>query len=173
MVNGVGVSSGFASAFRCSCFSISGRPEDRTQRGSVISRTWATSPRRPLLSRAPRGRTENLLVPNQACSQLHLCPMLLFVQSERSDLNRRSPVPRTGAITRLRYVLMMSAARMGIVVCAYLSRSGPGGARILVSCSSGRRYTVSATSPFFGVGFCVPCDGARKKPDVAVTPGFA
>ena len=39
--------------------------------------------------------------------------VVLFVQSERSDLNRRSPVPRTGAITRLRYVLM-SAARMGI-----------------------------------------------------------
>ena len=78
MVNGVCVSSGFASAFGCSCISVSGRPEDRTQRGSVISRTWATSPRRPLLSRAPRGRTENLLVPNQACSQLHLCPMLSF-----------------------------------------------------------------------------------------------
>ena len=34
-----------------------------------------------------------------------------FVQSERSDLNRRSPVPRTGAITRLRYVLMSAARR--------------------------------------------------------------
>ena len=33
--------------------------------------------------------------------------VVVFVQSERSDLNRRSPVPRTGAITRLRYVLMM------------------------------------------------------------------
>ena len=33
--------------------------------------------------------------------------VVVFVQSERSDLNRRSPVPRTGAITRLRYVLIM------------------------------------------------------------------
>ena len=32
--------------------------------------------------------------------------VVLFIQSERSDLNRRFPVPRTGAITRLRYVLM-------------------------------------------------------------------
>ena len=39
--------------------------------------------------------------------------IVLFIQSERSDLNRRSPVPRTGAITKLRYILM-SAARMGV-----------------------------------------------------------
>ena len=31
-----------------------------------------------LLSRAPRGRTENLLAPNQVCSHLHLCPMLSY-----------------------------------------------------------------------------------------------
>ena len=81
--------------------SFSGRPEDRTQRGSVISRTWAPAlddrmwivvandiPRfrsstlrgqvARCKSRAPRGRTENLLVPNQVCSHLHLCPMSLF-----------------------------------------------------------------------------------------------
>ena len=67
--------------------SFSGRLEDRTQRGSVISRTWATSPRRPfLLSRAPRGRTENLLVPNQACSQLHLCPILSCCLSQNGRI---------------------------------------------------------------------------------------
>jgi hypothetical protein len=34
-----------------------------------------TSPRLPSISsRAPRGRTENLLLPKQACSHLHLCP---------------------------------------------------------------------------------------------------
>ncbi len=54
-------------------FSFSGRPEDRTQRGSVISRTWATSPRLPL-GRVPRSRTETLLRPKQACSHLHLYP---------------------------------------------------------------------------------------------------
>ena len=42
---------------------------------------------------------------------------------------------------------------------AQVDRSGLGGARILVSGSSDRRSTVSATSP-------------NKKPDVAVTPGF-
>ena len=35
--------------------------------------------------------------------------VVLFTQSDRSDLNRRSPVPRTGAITRLRYVLKFSS----------------------------------------------------------------
>ncbi len=40
-----------------------------------------------------------------------------------------------------------------------LSASGPGGARILVSWSSARRYTVSATGPI-------------KKPDVAGDTGF-
>ena len=42
---------------------------------------------------------------------------------------------------------------------AHLDRSGLGGDRILVSGSSGRRSTVSATSP-------------KRRPDVAVTPGF-
>ncbi len=45
-----------------------------------------------------------------------------------------------------------------------VSASGPGGARILVSWSSAKRYTVSATGP------C--CFGdCTKKPDVVVTPG--
>ena len=48
--------------------------------------------------------------------------VVLFIQSERSDLNRRSPVPRTGAITRLRYVLM-SAARMGVEPISRLERA--------------------------------------------------
>ncbi len=162
MVNGVCVSNGFAAASRYSCFSISGRPEDRTQRGSVISRTWATSPRRPSsLSRAPRGRTRaptrsvgRLLVPNQACSgtdrRLVAAPLpdvVFFIQSERSDLNRGhrraalvAPVPRTGAITRLRYVLMPAARRPTLRVGA---RSNPSlrrptlrvGARRGVSCA--------------------------------------
>ena len=55
------------------------------------------------VSRAPRSRTETLLLPKQACFHLHLCPI---VQSERQDLNLRSPGPRPGAITRLRYVLI-------------------------------------------------------------------
>ena len=43
-------------------------------------------------------------------------------------------------------------------------RSGPGGARIPVSWSSAKRYTVSATGPCLG--------DCTKKPDAAVTPGF-
>ncbi len=32
-----------------------------------------------LLSRAPRSRTENLLLPKQACFHLHLCPISFFL----------------------------------------------------------------------------------------------
>ena len=36
----------------------------------------ATSPRLPSSSRAPRSRTETLLLPKQACFHLHLCPIV-------------------------------------------------------------------------------------------------
>jgi len=44
---------------RCSpsCFTFSGSPGNRTQRDSVISRVWATSPRLPFSSRLLRSRT--------------------------------------------------------------------------------------------------------------------
>ena len=84
----------------------SGSPENRTQRHVVISRVWATSPRLPqsqsgwqdsnLRSRAPRARG--------SAATLHPA-----IQSERPDLNRRSPGPRPGAIPRLRYVLPRAA----------------------------------------------------------------
>ena len=86
-------------------FVFSGSPEDRTQRDPVISRIGTTSPRLPS-SRAPRSRTETLLLPKQACFHLHLYPKR---QSERQDLNLRSPGPRPVAITRLRYVLIVSS----------------------------------------------------------------
>ena len=54
-----------------------------------------------------RSRTETLLLPKQACSHLHLYPIVC--QSERQDLNLRSPGPRPGAMTRLRYVLIVSS----------------------------------------------------------------
>ena len=94
-----------AIVFLLCCFVFSGSPGNRTQRNSVISRVWATSPRLPCSSRAPRSRTETLLFPKQACFHLHLYPRISR-QSERQDLNLRSPGPRPGAITRLRYVLI-------------------------------------------------------------------
>ena len=59
----------------------SGSPENRTQPGAVISRVWTTSPRLPRQSRAPRSRTETLLLPKQACFHLHLCPFVLSVRT--------------------------------------------------------------------------------------------
>ena len=56
----------------------SGSPEDRTRHNLVISKDWTTSPRLPCgshSSRTPRSRTETLLLPKQACFDLHLYPM--------------------------------------------------------------------------------------------------
>ena len=90
----------------------SGSPESRTQRYAVISRVRATGPRLPFANVviAPVGTAG--LEPALSCSQgtraaAALHPVNRF-QSERADLNRRSPGPRPGAITRLRYVLSSS-----------------------------------------------------------------
>ena len=106
-------------------------------------------------SRAPRSRTETLLLPKQACFRLHLCPLC---QSERPDLNRghrRKALvargPRPGAIPGFatfcleaprRRIDLLSADRKSAILtrwtngasCARGVRaSGPGGARIPVS----------------------------------------
>ena len=87
----------------------SGSPENRTQHYSVISRVWATSPRLPCANVVvdPVGMAG--LEPASPCSQstwVRRYPTSR--QSERPELNRRSPGPRPGAITKLRYVLSSS-----------------------------------------------------------------
>ena len=112
------------------------------------------------------------------------------VQSERPDLNRRSPGPRPGAIPRLRYVLPSSSScgsrtrlfglkgpmsstdrrtshrrrapstQMNHGFCAHLSRSGSGGARIRVCGFSGQAATPSQ----------LPTQ--QKKPDVVCDTGL-
>ena len=102
-------------------------------------------------SRAPRSRTETLLFPKQACFHLHLYPRISR-QSERQASLRSdqvvasSPYGNRTHLTALkeRHPLPIDERAM---LCAYLERSGPGGARILVCGSSDRRYAVSATSP--------------------------
>ena len=54
-------------------------------------------------SRAPRSRTETLLLPKQACSHLHLCPFVSQNGRDQSDCadrcpNRRSRDPQSRAI---------------------------------------------------------------------------
>ena len=81
--SGVCVSSGRrALLFSCS-FPFSGSPGNRTQRDSVISRVWAPA-LDYRLSRAPRSRTETLLLPKQACFHLHLCPICVVAPSVRT-----------------------------------------------------------------------------------------
>src|SRR5271157_2784774 len=96
---------------------FSGSPESRTQRYAVISRVRATGPRLPfanvIVDPVGTARLELALSCSQgtrAAAALH--PVNRF-QSERADLNRRSPGPRPGAITRLRHVLIQ-AARAGV-----------------------------------------------------------
>ncbi len=63
-------------------------------------------PRRHRASRDGETRTRALVFPKHAGCR---CPTSR--QSERADLNRRSPGPRPGAITRLRYVLIVSPTK--------------------------------------------------------------
>ena len=59
----------------------------------------------PCFSREGGTRTHDLVHPKHVGLPLPYIPSLSF-QSERQDLNLRSPGPRPGAITRLRYVLL-------------------------------------------------------------------
>lgn len=113
-------------------------------------------------SRAPRGRTENLLVPNQACSHLHLCPYVLFFSSpygnrtHLSALRGRYPPPldeRAGFFVPARRVPF--AQWNG-------SRSSP---RPLYFRQTLNRLSYASIS--------LDDVHQRKKPDVLATSGFA
>src|SRR5271157_4671328 len=94
---------------------FSGSPESRTQRYAVISRVRATGPRLPFANVIVDPVGTAGLEPARSCSQGTRAAAALHPvnQSERADLNRRSPGPRPGAITRLRHVLM-PVARAGV-----------------------------------------------------------
>ncbi len=84
---------------------VSGSPENRTQRNSVISRAWTTSPRLPVSVKSGwSDSNRRFRVPGTRGFAATLHPEIVC-QSERQDLNLRSPGPRPGAITRLRHVL--------------------------------------------------------------------
>ena len=83
---------------------LSGSPEDRTQRDPRIRRIRATSPRLPCSSRAPRSRTETLLLPKQACFHLHLRPIVLSVRTAGFEPTISWPPAKRDA--RLRHVLI-------------------------------------------------------------------
>ena len=94
---------------------FSGSPESRTQRYAVISRVRATGPRLPFANVIVDPVGTAGLEPARSCSQGTRAAAALHPvnQSERADLNRRSPGPRPGAITRLRHVLPQ-VARAGV-----------------------------------------------------------
>ncbi len=105
--------------FHRACFMVmllvsSGSPESRTQHHPVISRVWATGPRLPFANVVADQVGMAGLEPASPCSQstwVRRYPTSrLLSQSKRADLNRRSPGPRPGAITRLRYVLFACAS---------------------------------------------------------------
>ena len=112
-------------------------------------------------SRVVGARTEITLLPEQAT--LPLAPLPDFKKSERQDSNLRSPGPRPGAMTKLRYVLSHST---------HPRRSGLGGARTLVCGSSGHRYTISATSPKPKTGSGPVFARPIKKARCLLTPGL-
>ena len=150
----------------CSCVSVSsGSPENRTQRYSVISRVWATSPRLPFQVGHPG------VEPGPSCSRSRRAPICTSARmfpvrtAGFEPAVSWSPDPQAGTPRdpRLRHVLIEypvgesnpnpagirspSADPLDGARCANIERSGLGGARTLLSGSSDRRYTVSATSP--------------------------
>ena len=170
----------------CSWF-VSGSPENRTQHYAVISRVRATSPRLPYSRPSREGgtRTHDLVFPKHAGLPLPYIPIVS--QSERPDLNRRSPGPRPGAIPGFatfcrKYPVgesnpylriespRSSAVRRTGHLCAYAQRKWAGrrsNPRLLVF--SQALYRLSYRS------FCFELPqvrSPRKKPDVALTPGL-
>ncbi len=160
----------------CSCVSASsGSPGNRTQHYAVISRVWATSPRLPFQVGQERSRTARggcrkqltpLLLPKQVCYHLHLCPLVSSQNGRICTGDLQVPGPASGHPARSQASPRSDQVPRGAVepkpyrdswcqrrsagrgtVCANVERSGLGGARILVSGSSDRRSTVSATSP--------------------------
>ena len=116
---GVSVSIVLAS-WSCSSFSVVALRVE-PERHPVISRVWATGPRLPLANVVADQVGMAGLEPASPCSQrpplrggarwVRRYPTSrIHFQSERADLNRRSPGPRPGAITRLRYVLLFGGS---------------------------------------------------------------
>ncbi len=190
----------------------SGRPEDRTQRRlgyqpnmgnqpstTVLIESGTSESNRPFFWK--RGSwSQTRRAPNctsARCCLVHSVRTVGFEPGHRSAMTGRigPPVPRTGAITRLRYVLM-SAARMGVEPISPPTNL-PVGARRAVSCADRRTGRVvllcartfhavdwealESSSPALQAGarpsqlpVRIRCwMNPRKKPDVAVTPGFA
>ena len=151
----------------CAWFVPSGSPENRTQRHVVISRVRATSPRLPRANVVvdPVGMAG--LEPASPCSQSTWVrryptsrtsvrtagfePAISCTPSRRdSQASLRSDLSSPcGSRTRFFGLKgpMSSTDRRTSRIGAHAERSGPGGARTLVCGFSGRRYTVSATSP--------------------------
>ncbi len=84
----------------------SGSPESRTRHHAVISRVRATGPRLPCFQSGWQDSNLRSCAPKAHGFAATLHP----VESERADLNRRSPAPRAGAIAGLRYVLLSSGS---------------------------------------------------------------
>ena len=198
--SGVCVSIGFASAFRCSCFSVSGRPEDRTQRGSVISRTWATSPRRPFFVESGTSGS-NRKPPGPKPGVLPTAPLpdvVLFIQSERSrpirPVGRSVPEPTISSSPNWRdnQTSLRSDGQQPVwesnpslrveraVPCAD-RRTGHVMSLWARTFHAVDREALESSSPALQAGarpsqlpVRVSCwMNPRQKPDVAVTPGFA
>ena len=163
------------------CIVSSGSPENRTQRHVVISRVWATSPRLPSSSVGMAGLEVSVLVlprptlrvgarrvSRYPTSRLSVRtagfePAISCTPSRRdTQASLRSAASGScGGRTRLCALKGRDpqSDRRTSRLSARSVRSGPGGARTLVSWSSARRYAVSATSP-------------TKKPGVACDTGF-
>ena len=125
----------------------SGSPENRTQHYAVISRVWATSPRLPFQSGTPESNRDP---PAPKAGVLPSAPLPVCLQSERPDLNRRSPVPDQRAY---------QASPRSVVDRALRSQWAG-------RCSNPRLRFSARRSPS-------QLPAQQKNPASSVTPGFA
>ena len=150
----------------CSCVPCpSGSPENRTQHYAGISRVWATSPRLPCQVGHP-GVEPGTSCSRSRCATICTSARLFPVRTAGFEpAVSWSPDPQAGTRRdpRLRHVLneypvgesnpnptgirSPSADPLDGARSENIERCGLGGARTLLSGSSDRRYTVSATSP--------------------------
>jgi hypothetical protein len=96
---------------------------------------------------------------HRACS---IVMLLVSSGSPESRTQRHSVISRVRATGPRLPRRRIFSTQLTFGFRAHLPRSGSGGARIRVSWSSARRYTISATDP----------TKQQKKPDVLMTPGF-
>ena len=142
-------------------------------------------PSTTISSRAPRSRTETLLLPKQACSHLHLCPFVLSVRTAGFEPAISWPPTRRDDQASLRSVSVVVSSPYGnrTHLSALKERyPSPIDERAVLCAYTERKWAGRRSNPrlrFFRPPLCHLSYQPHvfrllheKRPDVAVTPGL-